>query len=95
MFPHHTELQSSYVFSYPPEVFPVGLFWDIIFGVYFSLQGTKTSPLWDVFFAEHTCHLEEKRIKSLVFDSIRNVKKQCTSGSFSDSGVGETRGTRM
>lgn len=62
---HHTKFDlypNVYKFSYPPEVFPVGLFGNIIFGVYFSLQGTKTSPLWDVFFAEHTCHLKQKGI---------------------------------
>lgn len=51
--------------SYPPEVFPVGLFGDVVFGVDFSLQGAKASPLRDVFFAEHACHLEHRLIKSL------------------------------
>ena len=46
------------MFSYPPEVFPVGLFGHAVFGVDVSLQGSKTSPLRDVFFAEHACYLE-------------------------------------
>lgn len=54
------------VFSYPPEVFPVGLFGDVVFGVDFSLQGAKTCPLRDVFFTEHACHLEHRSIKSLI-----------------------------
>lgn len=45
-------------FSYPPEVFSVGLFWYVVFGVDVSLQRAEPSPLWDVLFAEHTCHLE-------------------------------------
>lgn len=48
--------------SYPPEVFPVGLLWDIVFGVDFSLQGPEASPLRDVFFAEHACYLEHRNI---------------------------------
>ena len=51
--------------SYPPEVFPVGLFGDIVFGVDFSLQGAKTSPLRNVFFAEHACYLEHRQNISL------------------------------
>lgn len=44
--------------SYPPEVFSIGLFGDVVFGVDVSLQGAKASPLRNVFFAEHACHLE-------------------------------------
>lgn len=59
-------------FPYPPEVFPVGLFGDVVFGVDFSLQGSEASPLRDVFFAEHTCYLEHIQVKFLDFTS--NVK---------------------
>lgn len=52
--------------SYPPEVFPVGLFGDVVFGVDFSLQGPEASPLRDVFFAEHACYLQNKCILQLV-----------------------------
>lgn len=52
--------------SYPPEVFPVGLFGDVVFGVDFSLQGPEASPLRDVFFAEHACYLEHKCILLLL-----------------------------
>lgn len=63
-------------FPYPPEVFPVGLFGDVVFGVDFSLQGTEASPLRDVFFAEHACYLEHIHIKLLDFTS--NVKYSIT-----------------
>lgn len=52
-------------FPYPPEVFPVGQLGYIVFGVDFSLQRAETSPLWNVLFAEHTCHLENRPNKSL------------------------------
>lgn len=49
---------------HPPEVFPVGLFGDIVFGVDVSLQGAKAGPLRNVFFAEHARHLENKATTS-------------------------------
>ena len=48
----------SMQFPYPPEVFPVGLFWNVVFGVDDSLQRAKASPLGNVFFAEHAHYLE-------------------------------------
>lgn len=47
-------------FTYPPEVFPVGLLGDIVFGIDVSLKGAKASPLRNVFFAEDACNLEQK-----------------------------------
>lgn len=55
------------MFSHPPEVFPVGLFGNIVFGVDLSLQGAKASPLRDVFFAEHTRNLKDRSMTSLDF----------------------------
>lgn len=56
-------------FSYPPEVFPVGLFGDIVFGVDDSLQGAKASPLRNIFFAEHARHLQHRPNTSLDLES--------------------------
>lgn len=64
------------VLPYPPEVFPVGLLGDVVFGVEFSLQGAKASPLRDVFFAEHACHLQHRLIKSL---DLTSNGKYCSS----------------
>lgn len=67
-------------FPYPPEVFPVGLFGDIVFGEDVSLQGTKASPLRNVFFAEYACHLEHRPNTPLDLESILplmgNIKQQ-------------------
>lgn len=63
-------------FPYPPEVFPVGQLGYIVFGVDFSLQRAKTSPLWNVLFAEHTCHLENRTNKSLEFFMYKHTTTQ-------------------
>lgn len=59
-------------FPYPPEVFPVGLFGHVVFGVDVSLQGPEASPLRDVFFAEHACHLEHRANASLDLKSVQS-----------------------
>lgn len=53
------------VFPHPPEVFPVGLFGNIVFGVDLSLQGAKASPLRDVFLAEHSRNLKDRSMIKL------------------------------
>lgn len=60
------------MFPHPPEVFPVGLFGNIVFGVDLSLQGAEASPLRDVFFAEHTCNLKDRSMTSLDFTITAN-----------------------
>lgn len=48
--------------TYPPEVFPVGLFGDVVFVVNVTLQGPEASSLGNVLFAENACHLGDKTI---------------------------------
>lgn len=52
------------VSPHPPEVFPVGLFGNVVFGIDLSLQGAEASPLRDVFFAEHARHLKDRSVTS-------------------------------
>ena len=63
--------------TYPPEVFSVGLFGDVVFGVYIPLQGAEASTLGNVLFAEHACHLEDR-----TNTSINNLITQLTSAYF-------------
>lgn len=63
--------------TYPPEVFPVGLFGDVVFGVDVTLQRSEPSPLRNVLFAEHACHLNTRQyiIKQLALESYFKTAK--------------------
>lgn len=57
--------------SYPPKVFSIGLPGYIVFGVDVSLQGAKASPLRNIFFAEHSRHLERREHLPLAYGTPR------------------------
>lgn len=48
------------IFTHPPKVLPVGIFWQSVIGIAFAHKGAKACPFGDKLFTDDSKHLLEK-----------------------------------